>query len=61
MIRENIDAENGQRDSIIGVSNWDDVVELKQSDEMVFLMDAKQARRVIKAIRKAAKEMGWEV
>lgn len=60
-MREKIDAENGQRDSTIRVSNWDDVVELKQSDEFVFLMDAKQAKRVIKAIRKAAKELRWEV
>jgi hypothetical protein len=43
-----------------------DDITIWQSDEgeekdMVVIFDAKMARKMIKAIRKAAEELGWEV
>ena len=34
---------------------------IKTEDDLVMIFNAKMARKMIKAIRKAAKENGWEV
>lgn len=60
-MRKKIEAKNGEDDSTIEVSYWDDAVELTQGPDIIYLQDARQARKVTKAIRKAAKELGWEV
>jgi hypothetical protein len=56
-----VKAKNCEDDSTIAIGAWDESIEVTQDGETVWLQDAKQARKVIKAIRKAAKEQGWEV
>lgn len=60
-MEKKIKAKNGEDDSTIEVSHWDAAVELTQDADKIFLQDARQARKVIKAIKKAAKRLGWEV
>ena len=43
------------------VENDAEDIQIFQEDSMVMIFNERQARRVIKAIRKAAKELGWEV
>lgn len=47
-----IAVENGDEDQSIGLTQWED---------FVMMMNERQARKVVKAIRKAAKELGWKV
>lgn len=56
-----IKAKNGEDDSVITISDHGDAIQMVQDTDFVWLQDAKQARKVIKAIRKAAKRNGWEV
>lgn len=44
--------ESGYEDKSIGITQWED---------FVMLMNERQTRKVVKAIRKAAKKLGWEV
>ena len=36
-------------------------INLWQDEDFIMLMNERQTRKVVKAIRKAAKELGWEV
>lgn len=57
-----IEAKNGEDDSTIHVDAWDyDTILITQEDGRVFVQDEKQARRLLKVVRKFAKELGWEV
>lgn len=61
-MRKKIEAENGEDDSTIEVASWHcEAIELIQGPDTIYLQDARQARKVIKAIKKIAKEIGWEV
>lgn len=43
------------------VENDAEDIQIYQEESLVMIFNARQARKVIKAIRKAAKELGWEV
>lgn len=61
-MRGKVDAENGEDDSTIDVAGWfGEAIELMQGPDIIYLQDARQARKVIKSIKKIAKKMGWEV
>lgn len=56
-------ASNGDPDFTLRVGAWSaagSCIKIEQEDDILFLNDPKQARKVIKAIRKAAKHLGWE-
>jgi hypothetical protein len=48
--RQNILVENDAED-----------IQIFQEDSMVMIFNERQARKIIKAIRKSAKELGWKV
>lgn len=43
------------------VENDAEDIQIFQEESMVMIFNGRQARKVIKAIRKSAKELGWEV
>lgn len=43
------------------VENDVEDIQIYQEESMVMIFSERQARKVIKAIRKSAKELGWEV
>jgi hypothetical protein len=43
------------------VENDAEDIQIFQEDSMVMIFNERQARKVIKAIRKSAKELGWKV
>jgi hypothetical protein len=43
------------------VENDAEDIQIFQEDSMVMIFNERQARKIIKAIRKSAKELGWEV
>jgi hypothetical protein len=60
--RWRVAAENGEDDSTIDVAGWfGEAIELIQGPDIIYLQDARQARKVIKAIKKSAKKMEWKV
>lgn len=56
-----VPAKNGEEDSTVEVWFWDEAIEMKQGPDIIYLQDARQARKVIKAIKKSSKALGWEV
>lgn len=61
MEKFSVTARNGEEDSTITIVEWADAVEVTQDGDTVWMQDARQVRKTIKAIRKAAKRLGWEV
>ena len=61
MEKFSVTARNGEEDSTITIVEWDDAIEVTQDGDTVWMQDARQVRKTIKAIRKAAKRLGWEV
>jgi hypothetical protein len=60
--RWRVAAENGEDDSTIDVAGWfGEAIELIQGPDIIYLQDARQARKVIKAIKKSAKKMEWKI
>lgn len=64
MYEKSIVAKNGDPDYTIRVGAWrndlNSNIRIEQDEDAVFIADARQARKVIEAIRKAAKCFGWE-
>ncbi len=61
MEKFSVTARNGEEDSTITIVEWDDAIEVTQDGDTVWMQDARQVRKTIKAIRKVAKMLGWEV
>ena len=60
--RWSVAAENGEDDSTISVAAWcGEAIELIQGPDIIYLQDARQARKVVKSIKKIAKKMEWKV
>lgn len=62
-MRKVIKVNKGVKDCAIGVEAMgsDFCINLWQDEDFIMLMNERQARKVVKAIRKAAEELGWEV
>lgn len=61
MEKFSVTARNGEEDSTITIVEWDDAIEVTQDGDTVWMQDARQVRKTIKAIRKVAKMLGWKV
>lgn len=58
-MRKKIEASDESQNIL--VENDAEDIQIYQEESMVMIFNARQARKVIKAIKKAAKELGWEV